>query len=213
MTSLAEPHFPGFDVLGQAETWDAVTRTVVLARLVPPASLCFFGAAQEPAARALVDRLLAQDGEPRLPVLEMIDRRLSERQGDGYRHKEMPEDWEAWSRSIDGLELDAREETGRPFADLDSSEQKSLIEHVRTLEGDWHGLPAGRLFELWMRYVCDAFYSHPSAWNEIGFGGPAYPRGYKNLGIDRREPWEVAERFASDPVRTKSSVDQGSARA
>ena len=51
-----------------------------------------------------------------------------------------------------------------------------------------------------MRYACAAFYSHPWAWNEIGFGGPAYPRGYKNLGFDRREPWEVAERDADDPV-------------
>ncbi len=53
---------------------------------------------------------------------------------------------------------------------------------------------------LWTRYACDAFYSHPWAWNEIGFGGPAYPRGYKNLGTGRREPWEVVERDAADPV-------------
>jgi hypothetical protein len=61
-------------------------------------------------------------------------------------------------------------------------------------------MPAERLFSLWMRYACSAFYSHPWAWNEIGFGGPAYPRGYKNLGLDRREPWEVAERDEEDPV-------------
>ena len=35
-----------------------------------------------------------------------------------------------------------------------------------------------------------AFYSHPWAWNEIGFPGPAYPRGYLNLGINAREHWE-----------------------
>ena len=51
-----------------------------------------------------------------------------------------------------------------------------------------------------MRYACGAFYSHPWAWNEIGFGGPAYPRGYKHLALDGREPWEVAERDAEDPV-------------
>ncbi len=32
-----------------------------------------------------------------------------------------------------------------------------------------------------------------SAWQEIGFPGPAYPRGYKNIGIDRREPFEVRD--------------------
>ena len=56
-----------------------------------------------------------------------------------------------------------------------------IIEGVRLCKGNWHGLPAARVFSLWMRYACSAFYSHPWAWNEIGFGGPAYPRGYKYL--------------------------------
>ena len=33
-----------------------------------------------------------------------------------------------------------------------------------------------------MRVVLSCFYSHPWAWNEIGFGGPAYPRGYSRFG-------------------------------
>ena len=33
----------------------------------------------------------------------------------------------------------------------------------------------------------------------MGFGGPAYPRGYKNMGIDRREEWERPEIDAEDP--------------
>jgi hypothetical protein len=51
-----------------------------------------------------------------------------------------------------------------------------------------------------MRYACSAFYAHPWAWNEIGFGGPAYPRGYKYLALGAREPWEVEERDTQDPV-------------
>ncbi|HZC53738.1 MAG TPA: hypothetical protein VE441_14735, partial [Mycobacterium sp.] len=58
----------------------------------------------------------------------------------------------------------------------------------------WHDYPAAHVWSLWTRYACTAFYSHPWSWNEIGFGGPAYPRGYLNLGIDRREHWEVADR-------------------
>jgi hypothetical protein len=41
--------------------------------------------------------------------------------------------------------------------------------------------------------VVTAFYAHPWAWNEIGFGGPGYPRGYMRLGADQREPWEGEE--------------------
>jgi hypothetical protein len=52
-----------------------------------------------------------------------------------------------------------------------------------------------------MRAVLSAFYSHPWAWNEIGFGGPAYPRGYARLGAGQRESWEGAPAFARDPVK------------
>jgi len=53
-----------------------------------------------------------------------------------------------------------------------------------------------------MRAVLAAFYSHPWAWNEIGFGGPAYPRGYMRLapGPRGRDPHEALEAFGLDPV-------------
>jgi hypothetical protein len=39
-------------------------------------------------------------------------------------------------------------------------------------------------------------------WNEIGFGGPAHPRGYENLGVAKPEPFEVADaRPHDDPLR------------
>ena len=64
----------------------------------------------------------------------------------------------------------------------------------------WHGWQAVRVWSLWIRYACTAFYSHPWAWNEIGFPGPAYPRGYLNPGVDSRERWEVADQHSTDPV-------------
>ena len=196
----AEERFLGFDVLDQAHTWDSVTTGVVLGRLGPVQPIRFFSPEEEPTARALLDRLLAQDDDPKIPVLEMIDMRLLERQGDGYRYENMPEDWEAWRRSIAGLDADARANYGQPFWDITATKQMQIIEAVQALDGDWHGMPAPLVFSLWLRYACSAFYSHPWAFNEIGFGGPAYPRGYKNLGVDRRENWEVAERTARDPV-------------
>jgi hypothetical protein len=187
-------------VTDQSHTWDEVTKGVVLDRLDPPATMQFFSPEEVPTARALVNRLLAQDEEPRVPAVELIDAKLAARQGDGYRHRDMPEDWEAWRRSVAGLDADGRRASGRPFWDLSRQEQKNGIEHVRGLDGDWYGMPSERVFPLWLRYACEAFYAHPWAWNEIGFGGPAYPRGYKNLGIGRREPWEVAEAYEPDPI-------------
>jgi hypothetical protein len=67
---------------------------------------------------------------------------------------------------------------------------------------NWHGLPAAHVWSLWTRYACTAFYAHPFAWAEIGFPGPAYPRGYKNAGVGKLEPFEVGDAHPSeDPVR------------
>jgi hypothetical protein len=196
----AEQRFPGYDVTDQSSSWDKTTAAVVLQRMTPAAAPVFFSHAEEPIARALINRLLAQDDGPMVPVFEIIDRRLAERRGDGYRYEDLPDDPEAWQRSVAAVEAEAVERRKQSFAELSISAQIQIIEDVRICEGNWRGLPAKRIFALWMRYACTAFYSHPWAWNEIGFGGPAYPRGYKNLGLDRREPWEFAERDAQDPV-------------
>jgi hypothetical protein len=41
--------------------------------------------------------------------------------------------------------------------------------------------------------VVGAYYAHPEAWNEIGWAGPASPRGYVRLGLNRRDAWEPEE--------------------
>ena len=196
----AEQRFPGYDVMARSHKWDATTTAVVLSRLEPPAPAKFFDAAEEAIVRALLDRLLAQDEEPRVPVFEAVDRRLAGRDGDGYHYDDLPQDPEAWRLSVAALDVDAKTNVGRGFAALDPQNQRDIIERVRLCDGKWQDLPAGHVFSLWMRYACGAYYAHPWAWNEIGFGGPAYPTGYKHLALDGREHWEVRERDAHDPV-------------
>jgi hypothetical protein len=60
--------FPGFDAAAQAGHWDPVTAGVVLRRLGPPPDMRFFSPAEEAVANALCDRLVGQDGDPRVPV-------------------------------------------------------------------------------------------------------------------------------------------------
>jgi hypothetical protein len=149
-------------------------------------------------ALPLFDLLMGQDAEPRIPLLRLIDRRLALDETDGWRYDDMPEDQEAWRATLAALDEDARAAFGSPFHALSAAQQSTLIQAVQDCDGKWHGLPAKHVWSLWTRYVCAAFYSHPWAWNEIGFGGPAYPRGYKGLAEDRLEPWEVRSVPASD---------------
>jgi hypothetical protein len=202
----ASGRFPGFDVLGQAPYWDDVTAEVIAARTGPPAALTFFTGPEAACARALLGLLTGQDdpdGELAVPVLEMVDSRLDGGVTDGWRYEDMPEDGQAWRDSLSYLDADAGQRCGTSFADAPAADQAVLIQAVQDLKSaGWHGLSAARVWSLWTRYACTAFYAHPSAWAEIGFPGPAYPRGYKNAGVGKREPFEVHDaRPGEDPVK------------
>ena len=198
--------FPGFDVLGQVRYWDQVTADAVLARIRPPTAVKFFTEPEEFCARALLNLLTGQhdpDAELAVPVLEMVDSRLAAGETDGWRYGDMPEDGQAWRDTLAYLDGDAYQRCGTSFADAREAEQVVLVQAVQDLKSaDWHGLPAAHVWSLWTRYACTAFYAHPFAWAEIGFPGPAYPRGYKNAGVGRRVSFEVRDaRPAEDPVK------------
>lgn len=195
--------FPDFDVLGQSKHWDRVTAGVVLDRLTAPAAMRFFTPQEQAAAIALCDQLLDQRGDPRIPVVSMIDARLAEADTDGWHFQDMPEDGDGWRASLRALNADATERFGDEFATCSWEHQAILIQAVHDRGSvQWHGMNAAHVWSLWTRYTCTAFYAHPAAWNEIGFPGPAYPRGYKNPGVDAREPFEVADNETTiDPVQ------------
>jgi len=195
--------YPDFDVLAEADRWDEVTRAVVLDRVsrVPP--IRFFTDAERDTLSAFCDTVMAQDREPRIPVLAHVDERLFEGRLDGYQYADMPADGETWRAVARGLD----EATGRRGAASYAAAPAALRNEACAAfaagdlaGGVWEELPVGRAWSVVMRYVLSAFYAHPWAWNEIGFGGPAYPRGYARLGAGQRDAWEGKEAFEVDPV-------------
>ena len=201
MTGRAAGRFPGFDVLSQSRHWDAVTADLVTARTGPPPPPRFFTDAERAAAEALLNQLTGQCDEPlQVPVMEMVDARLAAGETDGWRYADMPEDGQAWRDTLGYLDADAQARCGTSFAEAKERDQAAMIQAVQDSR-EWHGMPAPRVWSLWTRYACTAFYSHPYAWSEMGFPGPAYPRGYKNAGVGKLEPFEVGDaRPAEDPV-------------
>jgi gluconate 2-dehydrogenase subunit 3-like protein len=207
VTPQLHGRYPDFDVLRETGHWDEVTRKVVLDRIgnVPP--FRFFDEHERQTLKAFCDRLTAQDDEPRIPVLSYIDEKLYENQGDGYQYFDMPSDQETWRTVARGLDDEARALGVDSYAALDEHHQLQICHRFAKGElwgGAWATLNVARAFSLVTRYACAAFYSHPWAWNEIGFGGPAYPRGYAAFGnpeLGEREHWERPEAFERDPVQ------------
>ena len=197
--------YPDYDVLVAADHWDPLTRRVVFDRVAQPPRLRFFTPEQAHALRAFCDVVMAQDRDPRIPVLEMVDAKLHERKLDGYRYADMPSDPETWQQVAAALDRTARRrDASVAFAELDSESQHQIIDAFSRGELDLE-IPVKRAWGVVMRGVLSAFYSHPWAWNEIGFGGPAYPRGYARLGPGQREHWEAPPEFTVDPVKDAPS--------
>ncbi|MGH7904684.1 MAG: gluconate 2-dehydrogenase subunit 3 family protein, partial [Candidatus Dormibacteraceae bacterium] len=160
---------------------------------------------EEPTARAFMDTVTAQDREPRVPIVELVDRKYAEGRLDGFQYADMPDDRDAWHLVLRGLDETATGRYGRRFHELEEEAREAICEDMSrgVLEGGaWSELNVIRAWSVCLRGVLSEFYSHPWAWNEIGFGGPAYPRGYARIGeIGIREPFEKADSINVDPVR------------
>ncbi|HEX3689345.1 MAG TPA: gluconate 2-dehydrogenase subunit 3 family protein [Solirubrobacteraceae bacterium] len=201
--------YPDFDILEQAGHWDPVTREMVLARVNDVPEIRFFTSGEATTLAALCDVLTAQDAEPRIPVINYVDEKYDQGNLDGFQFDDMPDDGEAWRLVARGLDEQATQRGGAAsFAAADTQVKLAIVTDFaggNLNGGSWEQLNVTRAFGLVMRVVLACFYSHPWAWNEIGFGGPAYPRGYSRFGSPdlqraERETWEGAEHFDRDPV-------------
>jgi gluconate 2-dehydrogenase subunit 3-like protein len=195
--------YPDFDVMAQAHHWDEATRRLIVDRVehVPP--IRFFGGDEARALSAFCDCLLAQDSEPRVPVLEMVDKKFAEGKLDGFRYAAMPDDPETWKRVAVGLDEQARARGAADFASAGEERQAEIIDAFANgdLEGGAFGdMPCELAWKVVTRGALSEFYSHPWTWNEIGFGGPAYPRGYVRIAPGQRESWEAEPALDLDPV-------------
>ena len=201
--------YPDYDVMRDADSWDAVTRRLVESRLDVPMDLRFFAGAEVATAEAFCNTVMAQHEPPRIPVVAMIDRKYADGKLDGYRYADMPADGETWHVALAGLDEVAERRYGRRFAACAPDIRDAICAQFAAgvLQGGvWDGINCKRAFLVMMRGVLAEFYSHPWAWNEIGFGGPAYPKGYMRLGEGVREPHERPEAVQADPVREAAAA-------
>ena len=202
--------YPGYDVLAKWDTpsWNDPTRAVVEARLSVPDEPRYFTEEEWTTLSAVCKRIVPQPSDrPPIPVAALVDSKLHTDARDGYRFAKLPRMQEAWKRGLRALDEEARQAHGIAFHELSAECQDALLR--RAERGDlhhpsWGGMPPALFFRArLLRDVVQAYYSHPTAWSEIGFGGPASPRGYVRMGFARRDPWEAAEVKGGDVERVR----------
>lgn len=191
--------------------WDEYTRRIVEARLDAATEFTVFAPAQARTLKALTSRLLPQDDRPtneRVPVAARIDALLAAGEVDGYRRGDQPwpEDW--WQVGLAALDSTAATRSGAPFADLPDGEADDIIAAAAAgavPDELWQQLPAPVFIAGAVDQVVSVYYADPRAWVEIGWAGPANPRGYLRTGYGRRDPWEPPQPNTG-PVRMDAAA-------
>jgi Gluconate 2-dehydrogenase subunit 3 len=197
---MTDGRYPGYDVMAKRHTpsWNEQTRRVIDKRLALPREPRFFTEAEWETLEAVCARIVPQprDRAP-VPIPAMIDHKMLTDQKDGFRNAKLPPMQEAWRRGLRALDEEARRVHGVRFHKLDPAEQDTVLKRAEKgeLTGEaWGGVPSRLFFkDRLLHDIIHGYYAFPAAWNEIGFGGPASPRGYVRMGFDRRDSWEAAE--------------------
>jgi hypothetical protein len=196
--------YPGYDVLAKRHTpsWNEQTREVIDRRLaIARGDRRFFTDNEWPTLCAICEAIVPQPTEKQglIPVAALVDNKMHADDQDGYRDAHLPKMQEAWRRGIAALDEEARGRYAAPFHELARAEQDTLLSAAACGElkcAAWEGMPSDAFFhKRVLSDVVSAYYSHPTAWNEIGWGGPASPRGYVRMDLNRRDPWEAAEAY------------------
>ena len=205
--------YPGYDVLDKRSglSWNDESRRVIDQRLAVPREPRFFDADEWATLNAVCGRIVPQSqNRAPVPVAAYVDEKMHTDAREGYRHAELPEQRLAWKRGLAGLQEAARQRHDKPFAGLDAGQQDALLKDMeagRLSPDALQGMPGKSFFEhRVLPDIVNAYYAHPTAWSEIGYGGPASPRGYVRLGLGRRDPWEAEEASArgAEPARREN---------
>ncbi|MBW3613835.1 MAG: gluconate 2-dehydrogenase subunit 3 family protein [Actinobacteria bacterium] len=198
--------YPHYDVLAEAGHWDDRTQEVVRRRVqeVPPYR--FFDNEEAARLEAVCERVIPQEDRApaeRIPIAPFIDQALEADETDGFRQPDVPWPQEAWRLGLRGIEEASRATFDRGFSDLGQDQRDQVLGAVQRGEvsgGAWDALPPEKFFKQLVQQVITVYYAHPKAWSEIGWGGPASPRGYVRTGYGRRDPWEPDERGQASSV-------------
>lgn len=188
--------YPSFNVLDEKDEWDDHTQQIVTSRTQPIAGYQFLNEQEVEMLRCLCS-LLVYDSSP--DALEFtiahFDRTLYSSPGEGQRKDGVPAAQELIRQGLKELEQSSQHKYSVSFTELNIEKQKQMIQDISAKRAEptevWNAMLQKALFEKLMRLTVEAYCSHPRVWSEIGYAGPAYPRGYMRTQLGQLDPWEA----------------------
>lgn len=191
-----QTHYPSFNVMDEHDAWDDHTQSIVNARLSPSKQNRFLNA-QEIELLTVICGLLMNDfsSDVLLFVVDHIDKTLQSSRGESQRKAGIPSVKELIRNGLRSLETSAKNNYSASFLTLDPIVQNELVQAIgqgnMVPNLDWNGDLQQAFFQKVMSLTIESYCSHPKVWSEIGYAGPAYPRGYVRTQLGLLDPWEA----------------------
>ena len=194
----ARAHVPAeYVALIEGERVSPKTREVLEQRMDGPTDASgVLTQLQEATLRAMLARVLPQEGEFAVDLAGFVMARLASGKGDGWHYAVLPDDLEAYREGLDRL-------AAQGFAELSAESQDAAL---RALEAE-KGSVAARWFEEVRGDAVAAYVAHPATLARIGYSGIGVGgattkyKGFVTLGSNEREAWEPVAMRSSEGVQ------------
>lgn len=193
--------FANYSTLSKRSTpsWNEATRRAVSKRLSSPPERRFFSPEEFAILEALCERIIPQaEHVNKVPIANFIDHKMAANQTDGMQTEGEPSMQEMWRRGLRALDAEAKQRFGKRFTELGGGRQDDVIAGLQNQDlrsPEWAEVPVESFFKSRVLHdIVTYYYGMPQGWDEMGFGGPASPRGYVRMGFDRHDPWDAVER-------------------
>jgi len=195
MTEL-KSYYRGYNVMNFEEEWDSNTREIIQKRLGPFPKNRFFSSKEALQIATIAKHITYDDRDNIIAwIVYHLDDTLSSDIGEDQRKVGTPPMKKLIRDGLKAIDESSRKAYKRDFLSLEAEEQEKLLEDLSKGQMPsipaWNNIPQKELFKKLASSIVKAFYSHPEAWSEIGYPGPAYPRGYIRVERGIIDPWEA----------------------
>lgn len=191
-----QTHYPSYDVMREKNEWDNHTQRIVSSRVVREDNYQFLSMVEAECIRKVCCLLLGDvRGDIIQYVLCHIDQTLNKASGEGQRKDGVLPEAELLRKGCKALDQTAIQSHGRAFFHIEDNIAQEMLQLLseNQLQGQdiWNEVDQKALFQKCLKLAIEAYYSHPVVWSEMGYGGPAYPRGYIRTHLNKLDPWEA----------------------
>ncbi|OZM58120.1 hypothetical protein CIB95_00640 [Lottiidibacillus patelloidae] len=189
-----QSHYPSFDVLTEKENWDVVTQQVINNRTNPNREKYFSNEEKELLLSLLPLLFPSHLGELSIDVITLFENRCANGKVIGYPIGSKYKKLQIVHIGLENIQKQIYSQHETIFSKLSEDTQKIVIKDIQKNLGYlniWEKVSPQLFFKTLLKELIPIVYSDPSIWSDIGYGGPAYPRGYYAFGPEQFDSWEA----------------------